>query len=365
MDLTYRSAGVDTRKQDDVMETVFGLLRRTWSDREHVQLDFGHFANVISIGSLGVAMSTDGIGTKAIIAQLIGKYDTVGIDCVAINVNDVLCVGAEPLSLVDYLAVQTIRPEMVSDIAKGLSAGGMLAKISIAGGESAQLPELIKGEEEGGGFDLAGTCIGAVELASIITGKSIEPGDVILGIPSSGVHCNGLTLARKALGITDDKSLKERRAALSIYEPELGETIGEALLTPTRVYTEEVLCLIRNNIDVRGIAHITQDGFLNLPRLESGVGYVIDTPPEPQPIFRMIQKAGGITDQEMYEVFNMGTGLCVVVSAPQADEALSLFKGISDSVSVIGHTTPDSNRSVDIPHLSMSGIRGSGFQKAH
>lgn len=363
MDLTYRAAGVDTRKQDDVMETVFGLLRQTWSEREHVLLDFGHFANVISIGKLGVAISTDGIGTKAIIAQLVGKYDSVGIDCVAINANDVLCVGAEPLSLVDYLAVQTINPEMIADIAKGLSAGGLLAKISVAGGESAQLPELLKGEEEGGGFDLAGTCIGTVELDSIITGKSIEPGDVILGIPSSGVHCNGLTLARKALGITDDKSLKERRAALSIHEPELGETIGEALLTPTRVYTKEVLCLLQNNINVRGIAHITQDGFLNLPRLESDVGYVIDAPLDPQPIFRMIQKTGGITDQEMYEVFNMGTGLCVVVPALQADAALSLFEGLPESVSVIGHTTADLNRSVNIPQLSLTGTRGSGFQK--
>ena len=363
MDLTYRDAGVDTRKQDDVMETVFGLLRRTWSEREHVQLDFGHFANVISIGKLGVAISTDGIGTKAIIAQLMGKYDSVGIDCVAINVNDVLCVGAEPLSLVDYLAVQTVNPRMITEIATGLSAGGVLAKISITGGESAQLPELLKGEEEGGGFDLAGTCIGTVELGSIITGNSIEPGDAILGIPSSGIHCNGLTLARKALGIMDGKNLKERRVALSRHEPELGETIGEALLTPTRAYTEEVLCLLRNNIDVRGIAHITQDGFLNLPRLESDVGYVIDAPPDPQPLFGMIQKIGGIADQEMYEVFNMGTGLCIIVPALQADSAVSLFKGHPESVSVIGHTTADLNRAVSIPHLSLTGLRGSGFQK--
>ena len=361
--LTYKDAGVDTRKQDEVMESVFTRLRTTWALRGHVELDFGHFANVIRLGPVGVAISTDGIGTKAIVAQLMDRYDTVGIDCVAINANDVLCVGAEPQSLVDYIAVERITPAVLDGIATGLAEGARRANITIAGGESAQLPELLHGEDEGGGFDLAGTCIGTISPGSAITGSTMSPGDVIIGLASSGVHCNGLTLARRAFGATRDKSLRERRAVLSEYYVELGSTLGEALLTPTRAYVAEVLGMLSAGVEVKGIAHITSDGFLNLPRLEADVGYVIDSPPEPQPIFQLVQTAGAVSDEEMYEVFNMGTGLCIIVPEGHRGLAIEIANERGAEASAIGYVVEDPSRTVDIPSVGLRGRRHEGFGK--
>ena len=323
--LTYRAAGVDTRKKDAALKRPLERLRETWGTRGNVELEFGHFANVVVLGSIGIAISTDSIGTKALLAQLMEKYDTVGIDCVAINVNDVLCVGAEPQSMVDYIAVHRIDADVMDGIAKGLAEGARLAGITIVGGESAQLPEMIHGEDEGGGFDLAGTCIGTVTPGAAITGSRMLPGDVIVGLRSSGVHSNGLTLtlARQVFGVTRDRSVAERRSILARHHPELGRTLGEELLSPTRIYVAEVLAMLRAGVDVRGLAHITGDGLLNLPRLLADVGYVIDSPPEPQPIFGMIQSLGSVPGPEMYAVFNMGIGLCLIVPEDDAGSAVS------------------------------------------
>ena len=362
--ITYKDAGVDTRKQDEVMESMFKRLRETWGLRGHVELDFGHFANVVRLGPVGVAISTDGIGTKAIVAQLMDRYDTVGIDCVAINANDVLCVGAEPQSLVDYIAVQRISPALLDEIATGLAEGARRANITIVGGESAQLPELLHGEDEGAGFDLAGTCIGTIGPGSAITGSTVSPVDVIIGLASSGIHCNGLTLARGALGATRDKSVPERREIISRYHADLGSTIGEELLTPTRIYVAEVLAMLNGGVDVRGIAHITSDGFLNLPRLEADVGYVIDSLPEPQPIFQVIQAAGSVSDEEMYEVFNMGIGLCVIVPEAHRGLAIEIANEHGAEASAIGYVVEDAGRTVEIPSVGLRGRRHEGFRKA-
>src|SRR2546428_5459795 len=258
--VAYRAAGVDTEREEIALERLIRKIRPTWSLGDgtgSVKLDIGYFANVLDIGGIGLAISTDGVGTKVIIAQMVGKYDTIGIDCVAMNVNDLLCVGATPVSMVDYLAVQELNPDMVEAIAEGLSTGARSANISISGGEIAQLRDIVKGYREGYGFDLAGTAIGTVPLDKILVGGSIEPDDVVLGLRSTGVHSNGLTLARRLL----------KKYRPTTHFSDLGRSLGEELLTPTRIYAREVVDILKSDIDVKALMHITSDGFLNLLRV--------------------------------------------------------------------------------------------------
>src|SRR4051812_26972652 len=246
------------------------------------------------------------------------------------NVNDVICVGAEPIALVDYIAVEDAQADMLRDIAIGLRKGAEQAGIEIPGGELAQLPELIKGHPSPNGFDLCASCIGVVPLDRIITGATIEPGDALIGIPSSGVHSNGLTLARQAL---DDV----REAP-----PELGgRTVADELLEPTVIYVRAVLELLGSDIDVRGLAHVTGDGFLNLTRLDAPVGYRIDSPLPVPPVFTLIGQRGQVDDAELWEVFNMGCGFCVVVPESDAQQAVELLSKHHTGTAVIGSITGD------------------------
>ena len=360
---TYETAGVDARKADAALDGFLKHLRNSWAHRDHVELDFGHFANVVNLGQIGIAISTDGIGTKAIIAQLMDKYDTVGIDCVAMNANDVLCVGAEPQSMVDYIALQQVDHTMLAEIGKGLAEGARRANITIVGGELAQLPEVLQGEAEGTGFDLAGTCIGTVDLTQIISGSRVSPGDSVIGLQSSGIHSNGLTLARKVFGLgPDEKNVGEKRRVLSQHYDELGTTLGEALLEPTRIYVKEVKALMDGDLEIRGLAHITGDGFLNLPRLEADVGYMIEEPPDPHPIFQLIQDYGSAADAEMYDVFNMGVGFCVIVPSDKATKAIAEIRGLGTEASEIGVVVEDPTRTVEITSKRLRGHRGEGFQ---
>jgi phosphoribosylformylglycinamidine cyclo-ligase len=267
----------------------------------------GHYANVVRIDErTGIALSTDGVGTKLLIAEQLGRWDTVGIDCVAMNVNDVVCVGAEPLAMVDYLAVERADAQIAEAIGIGLARGADLAGIEIVGGELAQLGELING------LDLAGACFGVVALDSLVTGAAIEPGDPVIGLPSSGLHSNGYTLARSALeGVPMD-------------DERLGRPLGEVLLEPTEIYVKPILELLHSDVDVRGLAHITSGGLGNLLRLEAEVGYEIDDALPSPSIFTLIQELAEVPDEEMHEVFNMGCGFCVVVAA--SDEELALNK---------------------------------------
>ncbi|MFQ5874721.1 MAG: phosphoribosylformylglycinamidine cyclo-ligase [Dehalococcoidia bacterium] len=366
MQPAYRAAGVDTEKQDLALASLIQRLRNTWTHRDHVGLDFGHFANFVDLGGTGVAISTDSVGTKAIVAQLMGDYYAVGIDCVAINVNDVLCLGAEPQSLVDYIAVQRIDSAMLDGIGRGLEEGARQANITIVGGEIAQLPEVLRGEEEGTGFDLVGTCIGMLDPDAAITGSRIEPGDVIVGLPSSGIHCNGLTLARKVFGITRDENKEQKKRRLAEHFPELGSTLGEELLKPTRIYVAEVMGMMKEGVDLRGLAHISGDGFLNLPRLEADVGYFIDALPQPHPIFHLIQAHGAVPDEEMYSVFNMGIGFCVVVPQRDAERAVGIAKSNGTEASRIGYITDDPKRTVILHPVKdgpgLQGWRKKGFE---
>lgn len=307
--LTYSDAGVDSTGEDAVLGGMLRWLRKTFNIRKDsgaVQLDFGLFANVVDIGrGLGLAISTDGVGTKVLIAQMLGKYDTIGIDCVAMNVNDVLCVGAEPITMVDYIAVQGLDPLFLEEIGKGLYEGAARSNISIPGGEIAQLKEMIRGHSEKSGFDLVGTCVGVVPLDKLIIGQEVEEGDIIVGIESNGVHSNGLTLAREALFTNTDMRVDQ-------YIEELGTSVGEELLKPTHIYVREVLNLINSGVKIKGLAHITSDGFLNLLRFTSNASYIIESLPDVPPIFSLIQKKGGIDYKEMLRVFNMGIGFCIV-----------------------------------------------------
>src|SRR3954452_14619087 len=277
-DSAYARAGVDTSRADSAISGLVDVLRTIDTGKpSRSVLRSGHYAAVIELNGVGLALSTDGVGSKVIVAEQLGRYDTVGIDCVAMNVNDLVCVGAEPIALLDYIAVEDADPEVLRQIAVGLKEGAEQAGVEIPGGELAQLPELIRGHPSPYGFDLVGACFGTVALDSIVTGSKIDRGDVVIGLPSSGVHSNGLTLARRALPDLDEAP------------PELGgRTVGETLLEPTVIYVRAVMDLLRSEIDVRGLAHITSGGLGNLLRLEADVGYRIDSPLPTLPVFDLI-----------------------------------------------------------------------------
>ena len=359
--LSYNSAGVDTHLETTALGMVTRRLRSTWERRGNVLLEFGHFANVVQLGPIGIAISTDGVGSKVLIAQLMEKYDSIGIDCIAMNVNDVLCVGAEPESLVDYIAVEHLQSWMLDEISKGLQQGAEQSNITVVGGEVSQVKAIIRGEETDLGFDLAGTCIGTVDPEMLITGSRIEPGDVILGLRSAGVHSNGLTLARRVFGLGDNISHREKQSILSAYSPDLGSPLGEELLKPTRIYVAGVMGLLTSGIDVRGLAHITTGGFLNLLRLYANVEYVIDNLPEPHPIFKMIQRQGKIETREMCEVFNMGVGFCIVVADRDYQRALDILQAHGVDAQRIGSVSASPSRSVNMVPQGLRGTKEHGF----
>jgi phosphoribosylformylglycinamidine cyclo-ligase len=312
----YARAGVDTGSADQAVEALVGVLATIDTGRpSRAALGSGHYANVLRIADgLGLALSTDGVGTKVIVAEALGRFDTVGIDCIAMNVNDVICVGADPIAVLDYIAVERAEPEMLRAIGEGLKAGAEAARVEIPGGELAQLPELIRGHPSPSGFDLVGACVGLVDLDEVVTGENIAPGDVLIGLPSSGVHANGLTLARRAF------------PDLGEHPPELGgRSAGEELLEPTAIYARAVADLLESSLEVRGLAHITSGGLLNLLRLQAAVGWKVDAPLPRPPVFDLVAERTGTEEPELAEVFNLGCGFCAVVPADDAGEAAELL----------------------------------------
>jgi len=305
----YAKAGVDQGAADSAVAGLVRALGAIQLGRPSAQVPLpGHYASVIRIDErTGIALSTDGVGTKLVVAEELGRFDTVGIDCVAMNVNDVICVGAEPLAMLDYIAIEKADPAICEEIGVGLARGAELAGIEIPGGELAQLGALVRG------VDVSGACFGTVALDAIVDGSAVRPGDSVIGLPSSGLHSNGYTLARSALagiGLDEDP------------EGGLGRPLGEVLLEPTEIYVKPVVELLRSPVEVRGLAHITSGGTGNLLRLAAEVGYEIDAPLPVPPVFELIAERGRVSDEEMHEVFNMGCGFCVVV--PAADEAAAL-----------------------------------------
>ncbi len=356
---TYGGAGVDSRLEEAGLAELGAWVNRTFAlNPRKPLLPLGYFANVIELSpDQGLAISTDGVGTKLLIAQALRKYDTVGIDCVAMNANDIICVGARPISMVDYIAVQKIEPGFLAELGKGLYAGAEAAGINIPGGEIAQVSEMIRDDvRQGYGFDLVGTCVGTVHPQRIIIGQAIEPGDAVVGIASSGIHSNGLTLARRVL-------FRESMAALSEHVAALGRTLGEELLAPTHIYVREVMQMLADGLAVRALIHITSDGLLNLARVASETGYVIDDPLESPPIFAMIQQAGNVPDHEMFQVYNLGTGFCVVVAPHDADRVVSIARQHGRRAKVIGYAVRDPEKRVWIPSAKLVG-KGDGFEPA-
>jgi len=350
--LTYKTAGVDSQKQDFAMPRLGGWIERTFALRPAlgaVKLPWGYFANVIDIGKgMGLAVSTDGVGTKILLAQMLDRYDTVGIDCVAMNVNDVLCVGAEPLALLDYIAVEVPHVDLLESLARGLYRGAELAAVAIPGGEIAQVREMIRGVRQGYAFDLVATCVGQVPIDRILTGQNIQEGDVIVGLSSSGVHSNGFTLVRRIF-------FDQLKWPADHYVEELGCTIGETLIEPTRIYVKEVLAMLRAGLRIKALAHITSSGFLNLSRASAPVGYVLDSLPEPPPIFQLIQACGKVTTEEMFFTYNMGIGFCVIAPSGDTDALQSLAREHEVESHIIGYAVADPEKKVTLPKYGLVG----------
>lgn len=351
----YRQAGVDTSAEEQAMAGLRRWVEGTFANRTErgkALLPIGYFANVLDLGNgLGLAISTDGVGSKVVIASLLEKWDTVGIDCMAMNVNDLICVGAEPISLVDCVSVQEMRPHMLEQIAKGLAEGANQANVNIPGGEIAQLKDLIAGD--GSGFDLVGTAVGLVSTDRIIIGKDVQPGDIVVGVASSGIHSNGLTLARMVLF---------GEAALPVDQPAgpVTRPLGEELLEPTRIYVKPTMEVLANHT-VKSLSHITSDGLNNLVRIEAECGFEIDWLPEPSPIFTLIAERGNISTTEMYEVFNMGIGFAVVVPPDQADAVQAIYQKHGMDAWKIGYAVADSRKRVWLRPVGLVG-EGDAFR---
>ncbi|OYT55014.1 MAG: phosphoribosylformylglycinamidine cyclo-ligase [Candidatus Altiarchaeales archaeon ex4484_2] len=304
--ITYSTAGVNIDREEQAIKGITRLLEKTFMFRKGrtgaVMQGIGSFANLIDMGDYALGMCADGVGSKVLVAQELEIYDTVGIDLVAMNVNDLICLGAEPIAMVDYLATEKINPETIKGIMHGIYEGAKQAEIAVVGGELATLPDIIKGVD-GLGFDLAGTAIGLVKKDEIITGEKITPGDMVLGFRSSGIHSNGLTLARKVLS----------------------KSMWMELLTPTRIYVKPVLELI-NNFEVHGMVNITGGGFRNLLRVTDH-GFILDKMPEKPIIFKNIQEQSKTSDAEMYKTFNMGIGFCVITSREDGERIKTEYGG--------------------------------------
>ena len=340
----YRESGVDTAEADAGLNRIIARVQKTWPRQGlgRLVLPIGYFANVIELDGVGLALCTDGVGSKTIIADMMGKYDTIGIDCVAMNVNDMICVGATPLSLVDYIAVEKTDAAMLDAVAAGLCKGAELAQISISGGETAQLKDVVKH------FDLVGMAVGRVDLDKVIDGRAVREGDAVIGVKSSGIHSNGLSLARKAF-------FAEHRYAIGHKFAELTCTLGEELLRPTDIYVREALEILRAVPGVHALINITGDGLLNLARVAAPVGFTLDALIEPHPIFPLIQRHAKVELSEMYEVFNMGIGFCYVVEQASAARVLSILKQHARVAQVIGTAVSDPQKIVRIPALSLAG----------
>lgn len=341
----YGQAGVLTSEADTGTQRIIARFQSTWPSAGlgRVVLKNSYFANVIEIDGLGIALCTDGVGSKTMIADEMHKYDTIGIDCVAMNVNDMICVGARPVSLVDYIAVEHMDAAMIDAIGVGLHEGAKTANITISGGEIAQLKDMVCG------FDLVGTAIGRVQLDKVISGRDVREGDIVIGVKSSGIHSNGMSLARKAF------FQGSRRCRIDHRFADLSVSLGEELLRPTDIYVPEALAIIERVSGLKALINITSDGLLNLTRAEADVGFVIDNLIEPQPIFPLIQRHAEVDDAEMFEVFNMGIGFCYVVSPADAELAIAILKGHHREVKRIGYAVSDPERQVRIPARNLTG----------
>jgi phosphoribosylformylglycinamidine cyclo-ligase len=392
---TYAEAGVDEERE----QTAFSRVMRPWLARTEVKspmvtsitgLSSGYFATLMHLPpGPPLALTTDGVGTKILLAREANRWEPIGVDCVANNVNDLICVGAVPLALLDYVATDRIDEGVLDEVARGLFLGAELAGIAIPGGEIAQIGAMLADSGDGGPMlDLVGTAIGALppidrapkvaptqapeqpDLSAAagkvlgpqsayrqpVDGSAVRPGDVIIGLPSSGLHSNGYSLARYALFTKGGMSLGDP-------VPGTGRRLADALLQPTRVYVKAVEALWAAGVTPRGMAHISGGGLLNIARLAADVSYELDGLPVPQEIFALIAEKGQIDAATMYATFNMGIGFCIVVAKTEQQAALDALKGVGEDPVRIGWVTARPGRSVSIPDIGLYG-KGDAFEQA-
>ncbi|MBQ7621772.1 MAG: phosphoribosylformylglycinamidine cyclo-ligase [Candidatus Methanomethylophilaceae archaeon] len=302
---TYEKSGVSIDQKSNAIKALVDKLEyRREGLGQNVRMS-GLFASLIDFGDKYITLATDGVGTKLMIAEALNKWDTVGIDCIAMNVNDTICVNAEPTSFVDYIAIDKPNEDITREIGKGLQKGAELSNMEIVGGEIAVLPEIVNG------VDLSGTCLGYVAKDRIITGETCEEGDLIIALRSSGIHSNGLTLARKIVE-ANNIGWNDKVSGLS-------KSIGEELLTPTEIYVRQVL-EITSNFKVHGLVDITGGGLRNILRMKKGLQYVISDPVKPAPIFTKLQELGEVEDKEIYQTLNMSMGFTIIAPADDAEQ---------------------------------------------
>jgi phosphoribosylformylglycinamidine cyclo-ligase len=324
MTVTYKKVGVDISEIKKSQKAIGRLISSTHKLQKKAKMThgFGHYAGIVEIpGGKLLATHTDGVGTKVIIANMMKKFDTIGIDCVAMNVNDIICIGATPISFVDYIAANKNDQRIFKQIVSGLVRGAKKSSMPIVGGETAIMPDLISGK--GFGFDLAGMVVGMLSKKQMILGDKIKPNDVIIGVKSSGLHSNGYSLARKVLS---KYSLKQKFKGVGV--------LGDALLKPTEIYVKPVLEAIEK-CSIHGLAHITGGSFTKLLRLKQ-IGFELDNLPKTPPLMQLIQDCG-VKSDEMYKTFNMGVGFCVISPENQVKKIRSIFKNHKMTTYEIGH----------------------------
>ena len=330
----YREAGVDLEAGYESVRLIKSHVART---KVLGAVDsIGAFGGMFDLSLLGMkepvlVSGTDGVGTKLMLAFECDKHDTIGIDAVAMCVNDVLVQGAMPIFFLDYLAVGKNVPTKIEQLVKGVADGCVQAECALIGGETAEMPDMYDHNH----YDIAGFCVGAVEKSKLLNGQSIAAGQTLIGLPSTGCHSNGYSLVRKVL-------LKDAKLDVHAFYPEFGKTLGEELLTPTKIYVKAIKHLLTNGVNIKGMSHITGGGFFeNIPRmLKDGQGVEIEINSFPRPkVFDLIQETGNIPQREMYNVFNMGIGFIMAVDAEDVNTVLSLLSEINEPAYVIGKVT--------------------------
>ena len=329
--MDYKKAGVDIEAGYRSVELMKEYVKET--ARPEVLGGLGGFSGAFSLSAIKnmekptLVSGTDGVGTKIKLAFLMDQHDTVGIDCVAMCVNDIVCAGGEPLFFLDYIACGKNYPEKIAAIVKGVAEGCKQAGAALIGGETAEHPGLMPEEE----YDLAGFAVGVIDEKDLITGENIKPGDVLVGVASSGVHSNGFSLVRKVFEMTKE--------SLDTYYDELGKTLGEVLIEPTKIYVKALKSIKEAGITIKGCSHITGGGFYeNIPRmLPEGVSAMVkkDSYPVP-PIFRLIQEKGNIEEQMMYNTYNMGLGMVLAFDPADTDQAIAAIKASGETAYVVG-----------------------------
>lgn len=330
MSLSYKDSGVDKEAGYKSVNLIKGMLKKTYIPG--VLSDIGGFSGLFQLDVKDykepvLVSGTDGVGTKLKIAFMMDKHNTIGQDCVAMCVNDIVCQGAKPLFFLDYIATGKLIPEKMASIVEGITNGCIQAGCTLIGGETAEMPGFYKKDE----YDLAGFCVGIVDKSKIITGENIKEGDMLIGLPSSGIHSNGYSLVRKIV-------FEKEKMDIDRHIPELGKTIGEELLIPTRIYVPVVLDLI-GKFNIKGISHITGGGFYeNIPRmLPKGLTAHIDTSTIKVPvIFHLLQKWGNIEKKEMYSTFNMGVGMVLAVDKAELDSIANYLKDKKEDFYILG-----------------------------